>query len=50
MAQVVAKMRASGLTNGDGLWLTERGTSFGYNTLVVDMRALPQLGAGMSVI
>ena len=45
MAQVVAKMRASGLTNGDGLWLTERGTSFGYNTLVVDMRALPQLGA-----
>lgn len=45
MAQVVAKMRASGLTNGDDLWLTERGTSFGYNTLVVDMRALPQLGA-----
>ena len=45
MAQVVAKMRASGLTNCDGLWLTERGTSFGYNTLVVDMRALPQLGA-----
>ena len=44
MAQVVAKMRASGLTNGDDLWLTERGTSFGYNTLVVDMRALPQLG------
>ena len=23
--------------------LTERGTSFGYNTLVSDMRALPQL-------
>ena len=45
MAQVVAKMRASGLTNADDLWLTERGTSFGYNTLVVDMRALPQLGA-----
>ena len=43
MAQVVAKMRAAGLTNGDQLWLTERGTSFGYNTLVVDMRSLPQL-------
>ncbi len=25
--------------------LTERGTSFGYNTLVVDMRALPQMAA-----
>ena len=23
--------------------LTERGTSFGYNTLVVDMRSLPQM-------
>ena len=44
MAQVVDKMRASGLLNRDQLWLTERGTSFGYNTLVVDMRALPQLG------
>ena len=45
MAQVVAKMRASGLTNCEQLWLTERGTSFGYNTLVVDMRGLPQLRA-----
>ena len=26
--------------------LTERGTSFGYNTLVSDMRSLPQLAAG----
>ena len=25
------------------IFLTERGTSFGYNTLVSDMRALPQL-------
>ncbi|MGH9394944.1 MAG: 3-deoxy-8-phosphooctulonate synthase, partial [Terriglobales bacterium] len=24
-------------------WLTERGSSFGYNNLVVDMRALPML-------
>ena len=27
------------------LWLTERGTSLGYNTLVVDYRSLPQLQA-----
>jgi 2-dehydro-3-deoxyphosphooctonate aldolase (KDO 8-P synthase) len=26
-----------------GVLLTERGTSFGYNNLVVDMRALPML-------
>ncbi|HWG36959.1 MAG TPA: 3-deoxy-8-phosphooctulonate synthase [Terriglobales bacterium] len=25
------------------IWLTERGSSFGYNNLVVDMRALPML-------
>ncbi len=31
---------------GDGrIMLTERGTSFGYNTLINDMRALPQLAA-----
>ena len=32
------------LTKTDGakeVWITERGTSFGYNTLVSDMRALP---------
>ncbi|WP_259727733.1 MULTISPECIES: 3-deoxy-8-phosphooctulonate synthase [Synechococcales] len=40
MAQVVTKLRAAGL---EKLWLTERGSSFGYNTLVVDYRALPQL-------
>ena len=42
MAQVVQKLRGSGVAN---LWLTERGSSFGYNTLVVDYRALPQLQA-----
>ncbi len=42
MAQVVAKLREAGVAN---LWLTERGTSFGYNTLVVDYRSLPQLQA-----
>ncbi|MFM7087549.1 MAG: 3-deoxy-8-phosphooctulonate synthase [Cyanobium sp.] len=42
MAQVVHKLRQAGVQN---LWLTERGTSFGYNTLVVDYRGLPQLQA-----
>jgi len=40
MAQVVHKLRDAGTEN---LWLTERGSSFGYNTLVVDYRSLPQL-------
>ena len=43
MAQVVSKLREAGLQGSAELWLTERGTSFGYNTLVVDMRSLPQL-------
>lgn len=42
MAQVVKKLRDAGV---DQLWLTERGSSFGYNTLVVDYRGLPQLQA-----
>jgi 2-dehydro-3-deoxyphosphooctonate aldolase (KDO 8-P synthase) len=46
MAQVVIKMQESGLDPATGrLWLTERGTSFGYNTLVVDCRSFPQLQA-----
>jgi 2-dehydro-3-deoxyphosphooctonate aldolase (KDO 8-P synthase) len=46
MAQVVNKMAESGLDPASGrLWLTERGSSFGYNTLVVDYRSLPQLQA-----
>lgn len=40
MAQVVKKLRDAGAAN---LWLTERGSCFGYNTLVVDYRSLPQL-------
>jgi len=44
MAQVVGKLAEFGLEASSGrLWLTERGTSFGYNTLVVDYRSLPQL-------
>jgi 2-dehydro-3-deoxyphosphooctonate aldolase (KDO 8-P synthase) len=38
MKNVVAKIIASGNPN---VLLTERGASFGYNTLVTDMRALP---------
>ena len=40
MRNVVAKVTGSG--NADVL-VTERGASFGYNTLVVDMRSLPIL-------
>ncbi len=46
MAQVVGKFAECGLAASSGrLWLTERGSSFGYNTLVVDYRSLPQLQA-----
>jgi len=46
MAQVVNKMNDFGLDPASGrLWLTERGTCFGYNTLVVDGRSFPQLQA-----
>jgi 2-dehydro-3-deoxyphosphooctonate aldolase (KDO 8-P synthase) len=40
MANVVAKVTGGGNTN---VLVTERGASFGYNTLVSDMRALPIL-------
>jgi 2-dehydro-3-deoxyphosphooctonate aldolase (KDO 8-P synthase) len=48
MANVVAKITESGNRN---VLVTERGSSFGYNTLVVDMRALPIMaGIGAPVI
>jgi 2-dehydro-3-deoxyphosphooctonate aldolase (KDO 8-P synthase) len=40
MTHVAAKVAGAG---NDNSLLTERGTSFGYNTLVSDMRGLPQL-------
>jgi 2-dehydro-3-deoxyphosphooctonate aldolase (KDO 8-P synthase) len=40
MANVVAKITSAGNAN---VLVTERGASFGYNTLVSDMRALPIL-------
>ena len=42
MANVVEKVRASG---SEALLLTERGTSFGYNNLIVDFRGLPIMRA-----
>ena len=40
MPNVVAKIESTG---NKRILLTERGTSFGYNTLVADMRSLPQM-------
>ncbi len=48
MANVVAKITAAGNPN---VLVTERGVSFGYNTLISDMRALPILAKiGVPVI
>lgn len=38
-----AKARAAGAKE---VWLTERGTTFGYHDLVVDMRSIPVMRAG----
>ncbi|WP_050604766.1 3-deoxy-8-phosphooctulonate synthase [Ruegeria sp. 6PALISEP08] len=40
MTNIVDKVESTGNQN---ILLTERGTSFGYNTLVADMRGLPQM-------
>ncbi|MDA7964761.1 3-deoxy-8-phosphooctulonate synthase [Ruegeria sp.] len=40
MPNIVSKIESTGNHN---ILLTERGTSFGYNTLVADMRSLPQM-------
>jgi 2-dehydro-3-deoxyphosphooctonate aldolase (KDO 8-P synthase) len=40
MGNVVTKLREA---DAAGILLTERGSSFGYNNLVVDMRGLPQM-------
>ncbi len=42
MPNVISKVESTGNTK---ILLTERGTSFGYNTLVADMRSLPQMAA-----
>lgn len=41
MSQVIEKVRQTG---NDKILVTERGTQFGYNNLVVDMRSIPILG------
>ena len=40
MEYPVMKVRESG---NDDVWLTERGTTFGYNNLVVDFRNIPEM-------
>jgi 2-dehydro-3-deoxyphosphooctonate aldolase (KDO 8-P synthase) len=49
MKNVAAKVTESGNPN---VLLTERGTSFGYNTLITDMRGLPQMAhdTGLPII
>ena len=47
MKNVVAKLTEAGNTN---VLLTERGTSFGYNTLVSDMRGLPVMAREAPVV
>ena len=48
MGQVAAKARSAG---GRKILLTERGTTFGYNNLVADMRSIPIMrGFGWPVI
>ncbi len=48
MSNVVNKLRESA---AQGIMLVERGASFGYNNLVVDMRALPVMrGLGCPVV
>ena len=48
MSQVVDKAKSVG---GQRLLITERGTTFGYNNLVVDMRSIPILArSGLPVI
>ncbi|WP_170409674.1 3-deoxy-8-phosphooctulonate synthase [Ruegeria atlantica] len=41
MQNVAAKIES---TNNHNIMLTERGVSFGYNRLVVDMQSLPEMG------
>jgi 2-dehydro-3-deoxyphosphooctonate aldolase (KDO 8-P synthase) len=42
VGRAVAKVREAG---NDNVMITERGVTFGYNTLVVDFRALPRMRA-----
>ena len=41
MKNAVGKVRDSG---NEQVWLTERGSTYGYNNLVVDMRSIAEMG------
>ena len=43
MKQVLNKIIESGLSIDSQVWLTERGSTFGYNNLVVDFRSIPKM-------
>jgi 2-dehydro-3-deoxyphosphooctonate aldolase (KDO 8-P synthase) len=47
MQHTVEKVRSTG---NERVFLTERGSSFGYNTLVVDYRSLPVMRAMAPVV
>jgi 2-dehydro-3-deoxyphosphooctonate aldolase (KDO 8-P synthase) len=47
MANAVDKIRSTG---NDRVTVTERGTSFGYHNLVVDMRSLPMIRSFAPVV
>jgi len=48
VAQIIEKARKAG---NDNILITERGTSFGYNNLIADMRSLPIIrGLGYPVV
>ncbi|MBG0789575.1 MAG: 3-deoxy-8-phosphooctulonate synthase [Desulfovibrionaceae bacterium] len=48
MENAVEKVRVAG---NEQVWLTERGSTYGYNNLVVDMRSIPQMRAfGVPVV
>jgi 2-dehydro-3-deoxyphosphooctonate aldolase (KDO 8-P synthase) len=50
MKHAVEKVRDAAGSRPARVFLTERGASFGYNNLVVDMRSLPILGAFAPVV
>lgn len=48
MGPIIAKVQSTG---NPQVWLTERGSSFGYNNLVVDMRSIGVMrGFGVPVV
>jgi len=50
MKYVVEKVHRSRYDKGLSLWVTERGTTFGHNDLVVDMRGLREMSLHSDVV